>query len=88
MTPPDSRRILLRACSLRALGFIVESPTTPSDLTQPRRSNAQTPVEVRTPAGAPMLTSELARVLLRILQRANRPDTVPEDRCQTDGVAS
>jgi len=60
----------------------------PSDLAPRPRSNAPTVVKVQAPPGPPTLTPELARMLLRIVQRADRPTGVPEARCQTDGVAS
>ena len=86
---PESTRILRRSWPLRALGFTVEPPTDPAELAQQRRSSALTVAEIQAPAEPPTLTPELARVLLRILQRARYGDgAVPEARCQTDGVAS
>lgn len=73
---------------LRALGFTVAASIDPSDLAPRCRSNAPTAVEVQVPPEPPVLTPELARVLLRIVQRADHTGAVPEARCQTDGVAS
>lgn len=78
----------LRDGSLCALGFTVAASIDPPDLEPRRRSNAPTAVKVQAPPEPPTLTPELARVLLRIVQRADRPGAVPEARCQTDGVAS
>lgn len=66
----------------------MKAPIDPSDLAPRQRSNAPAAVDVQAPPEPPTLTPELARVLLRIVQRADRSAAVPEARCQTDGVTS